>query len=240
VYFALDLPAAMLGDGVDNRLWHQRASWARLHAFAAGDAGRKAHRIIKVEHGFRVDSPKRHADDVIDLHFAASPHAKPAIDAGVEIDCHGRVREVRLGNAVRGESRGFNALDLGPVPKLGDAIRRLLARRLVGEQKLHDHAASLDCSLGPCLHHHVRGGLANARSGEHPLAFDLDHAGAAVAIGPIARLRQPAKMWDVDSFALRHLPDGLAGPSRHHLAIQREEQLISHGVISCPSRAFAR
>src|SRR6187549_2993599 len=149
VYFALDLPAAMLGDGVDNRLWHQRASWARLHAFAAGDAGRKTHRIIKVEHGFRVDSPKRHADDVIDLHFAASPHAKPAIDAGVEIDCHGRVREVRLWNAVCRESRGFNALYLGPVPKLGHAIGRILARGLVGEQKLHDHAAGFDCSLRP-------------------------------------------------------------------------------------------
>src|SRR4029078_3884509 len=171
VYFALDLSAAMLGDGIDDRLLHQRASWARLHAFAAGDAGRKAHRIIKVEHGFRADAPKRQADDVIDLHFAASPHAKPASDARVSTDCHGRVGEVRLGNAVGRESRGFNALDLGPVPKLGDAIRRILARGLVGEQKLHDHAASLDCSVRRRFHHHVWVRLANARSSEHPLAL---------------------------------------------------------------------
>ena len=53
-------------------------------------------------------------------------------------------------------------------------------------------------------------GLADAGGGQHPLALDLDHAGAAVAVGAVARLGQPAQMRDVDALALRHLPDGLA------------------------------
>ena len=41
--------------------------------------------------------------------------------------------------------------------------------------------------------------LADARGGEHALALDLDHAGAAIAVGAVAGLRQPAQMRDLDA-----------------------------------------
>ena len=39
---------------VDQRRRHQRAGRAGLHAFAAGDAGRGAHRVVEVEHDLLV------------------------------------------------------------------------------------------------------------------------------------------------------------------------------------------
>ena len=108
------------------------------------------------------------------------------------------------------------SLYFGPVPKRRYAIGRILARRLIREQQLHDHAARLDGTLGRRLHHHVGRGLADAGGGEHALTFDLDHAGATIAVGAIAGSGQPAQMRNVDAFALSHLPDGFAGPGRHH------------------------
>ncbi len=56
---------------VDHRRRHQRAGRAGLHAFAAGDAGGGAHRIVEIEHDLLGHAAARHADHVIDLHFAA-------------------------------------------------------------------------------------------------------------------------------------------------------------------------
>src|SRR5439155_27316997 len=44
----------------------------------------------------------------------------------------------------------------------------------------------------------------------HALALDLDHAGAAIAVRPVARLGRVAQVRDVDAFALGHLPQRLA------------------------------
>src|SRR5680860_616123 len=87
---------------VDDGFRHQRARGACLHAFAAGDAGRTSHRIVEIEHGLGADAAKRHADDIIDLNLAAGPDAKPAIDAGIEIDRHGGMGEIGLYNVVGG------------------------------------------------------------------------------------------------------------------------------------------
>jgi hypothetical protein len=54
------------------------------------------------------------------------------------------------------------------------------------------------------------------------LTFDLDHAGATIAVGAIAGLRQPAEMRDVDAFAPSDLPNGLTRPGRHHISIECE------------------
>ena len=214
VNLAVDLAGAVLGDRIDDRFRHQRAGRAGLHAFAAGDASRTAHWIVEIEHRPRADAAERHADHVIDLDFAAGAHAQPAIDAGIEIDRHGGVGQVGLDDVVGRKARGLDVLDLGPVPERRDAVGRILVRRLVGEQQLHHHAARLDGTVGRGLHHHVGRGLPNAGGGQHALAFDLDHAGAAIAVGAIAGLRQPAEMRDVDAFALRDLPDGFARPGR--------------------------
>src|SRR5205807_8715202 len=67
---------------------HQRARRAGLHALAAGDAGRAAHRVVEIEHDLLAMTASGHADNVIDLHFAAGAYAQIAVDAGVELHRH--------------------------------------------------------------------------------------------------------------------------------------------------------
>src|SRR5690606_16009865 len=103
--------AAMAGLQVDDGFRHQRASRAGLDAFAAGDAGGVAHRIVEIEHDLLVEAAPGHADDVVDLHLAAGADAEIAIDAGVEIDRHRRVREIRRRPMGRGgEAGGIDVL----------------------------------------------------------------------------------------------------------------------------------
>ena len=81
---------------------HQRPGRAGLDALAAGNAGRGPHRVAEVEHDLlRVAAP-RHADHVVDLHLAAGAHAETAMDAGVEVDGHGRMAAVGGGRVSRG------------------------------------------------------------------------------------------------------------------------------------------
>ena len=71
------------------------------------------------------------------------------------------------------------------------------ARRLVGDQQLHHHSLRLrprarSPSAPSCRR---RRALAGGR--QHALALDLHHAGAAIAVGPIAGLGRVAEMRDV-------------------------------------------
>src|SRR5579871_2023520 len=97
-------------------------------------------------------------------------------------------------------------LDIVPqrrLPELGIRIMRDIARRLVGGQQLEDHAS---CSLGPIglgLDFHAGGGFADAARSQRTLALDLDHADAAVAVGPITRLRRVTQMRQLDAVAAR-------------------------------------
>src|SRR4051812_37270743 len=60
---------------IDQGSRHQCAGRAGLHAFAAGDAGRRTHRIVEVEYDLLAMAATGHADDVVDLHFAAGADA---------------------------------------------------------------------------------------------------------------------------------------------------------------------
>ncbi len=82
---------------------------------------------------------------------------------------------------------------------------------LIGEQQLEDHFARLLRPLAGAAHLHAFGRHPVAGGGQNALAFDLHHAGAAIAIRAIAGLRLPAQMRDVRSRALGGLPDGFAG-----------------------------
>src|SRR3546814_1684573 len=63
---------------------------------------------------------------------------------------------------------------------------------------------------------------ADAGRGQHALSLDLHHAGAAVAVGAIARLRLVAEMRDLRPGARGGLPDGLARLRLDVLPVQRE------------------
>ena len=56
-----------------------------------------AHGVVEVEHDRAVRAAQRVADDVVDLLLAAGAHAAVALDAGVEVDRHGRMRQVGRG-----------------------------------------------------------------------------------------------------------------------------------------------
>ena len=96
----------------------KRTGGTGLHAFATRDAGRYTHRVGKIEYDLRARAAKRIADDVVDLFFAAGAHASRALDAGIEIDCHRRMREVGWRLRARLEARHTDLQPSLPVIEL--------------------------------------------------------------------------------------------------------------------------
>ena len=224
-HLAVDVLAVAVLGVVEHGGFHQRAGRAGLDAFAAGDAGRGAHRIVEIEDDLGVEATLRHADHVVDLDLAAGAHAEVAVDAGVEIDAHRDVAVVKqrdvIGRAARKAAVG-DALRVGHVPEMRGAIMGFGALRLVGDEHLHDHRAGLGRALALGLHHHAFGRLAHAGGREHPVAVDLDHAGAAIAVGAIAGRVLVAEMRDRRAFPFRHLPDRLVGARGDGPAVEAE------------------
>src|SRR5690606_11894118 len=194
---------------VHDRGFHQRPGRAGLDAFAAGDAGGMPHRVVEMEEDLLVETAAGHADHVVDLDLAAGADAEVAVDAGIEIDAHrhvARVEEGHLLGRAGGEAAGGDPLEIGHRPEMARAVAGLLARGLVGEEELHHHLPRLGGAFALRPDHHAVLRLADAGGGQNALALDLDHAGAAVAVGPVARFVPVAKMRDGPAFALRDLP----------------------------------
>jgi len=197
---------------------HQSAGRARLHALAAGDAGRVAHRVVEVEHDLRVLAAERVADDVVHLLLAAGAQAARALDAGVEVDGDRRVRQI-----------GFDLLP-GLEPRLADlhllrpgielvvlGVRGLghVREQQLEHQLLRQHRARV---VGGDLHAFL--GKAAAGRRQRALALDLDHAGAAVAVR--AQPRLVAEVRDLDAVLLRALDDAFIRAADHRPAIELE------------------
>ena len=77
--------------------WHQRPRGAGLHAFAARHAGAVTHGVVQIEHDLAVAAAHGIANNVVDLLFAARTHAAVALDAGIQVDGHSRMRHIGLG-----------------------------------------------------------------------------------------------------------------------------------------------
>ena len=191
--------------GVGGR--QQGAGGARLHALAAGDARRVAHRVSHVEDDARPGAAAGHADHVVDLDFAARAHAAGAVDARVEIHRHRGMADVGFGGLAGGEAAFCPRDRLGPAPQFRVRVMRVGARRLVSKQKFHDHrtcrpgatAVSADC-------HAIRR-PADARRRKRTFPLDLDHAGTTVAVGTIAMPRHMAEVRNCRTEPSRDLPD---------------------------------
>src|SRR5712692_3929489 len=210
----VDLPVGIGDPGlvlIEHHRRHQRAGRTGLHAFAAGDAGRFAHRIVEIEHDLGRVTAIGHADHVIDLDFAAGAHAQAALDAGIEIDAHRRMAGIAM-PALGGGETAFGYFDLfGPVPEFRIGIVGRCAR---GLRRDRAWAGRFD------LHADAWRALAGSR--QHPLALDFDHAGAAIAVGPVVRLRRIAQMRNFAPLAFCNLPDGLAVDGLDLLAVKLE------------------
>src|SRR6266481_2241741 len=129
----------------------------------------------------------------------------------------------------------FGHLDLfGPVPELRIRIVRGLARRLVGDQQFHHHLLRRDRTRARRLDLHADARRALAGGRQHPLALDLDHADAAVAVRPIIGRWRIAQMRDFLALAFCHLPDGLARLGLDLLAVELELDL-GHSAASLNS-----
>ena len=200
-----DLAVDRLQVGVVRR--RERTGRAGLHAFAAGDAARCAHRVVEVEHDLRMRAAERVADDVVDLFLAAGAHAARALDAGVEVDRHRRMREIGGRLRPRREARLADAQRVLPVVELGILAVGLL--RDVGGEHLDDHLLRVHGARAVARDFHAGGRRTAARRGQHALALDLDHARPAVAVGAIAGL--VAEPRDFDAGAIGRLEDRLAG-----------------------------
>src|SRR6185312_7785140 len=189
------------------------------------DAGALAHRIVEIEHDLLAMAAAGHADDVVDLHFAAGANAESALDAGVEIDRHRRVAAVRLWLRARREAAVIDPDLIGPAPEARIRIMRRGALRLVADQQLEHHLAREFRTLRGGLDLHAGGRFPDAGGGEHALPLDLDHAGAAIAVGAIARLRAVAEMRD--GGAARH-----AGAVAHGTSSEKCFNTILTGFIA--------
>ena len=211
---------------------HQRARRARLDALAAGDAGAEPHGVGAVEDDLRGRAAPGHADNVVDLDLAAGAHAEAAVDARIEVDGHRRMAAIGVRGGPGGEAAGLEAGLVDPVPEHGIGVVGAAALRLVGEQQLEHHDPGLDGSLRVGGHLHARGRRAQARRHQGALALDLDHAGAAVAVGPVAGRVAVAEVRDGRAEALRHLPDGLAGRRGDLLAVELEDDGLAHVTSS--------
>jgi hypothetical protein len=219
---------ALLGCVVDEGRGHQRAGRAHLHALAAGDARRLAHRIVEVEDDLRIGAAVRHPDDVVDLDLAARALAQPTLDAGIEVDAHRRM--ARIGDRTIGGSEPArrDADLLRPLPERRVGVVRDRARRLIGNQQLHHHALRRDRARAGGLHLHSFARLAPARRCQDAFAVDLDHADAAVAVGPITRRGRVAEVRDRGATTLRDLPDRLSRRCFDRFSVQLE----LHGVTT--------
>src|SRR5688572_26973182 len=184
---------------------HQRAGRAGLHALAAGDAGRLAHRVVEVEYRHRAVAAVGVADDVVHLHFPAGAHAARALDAGVQVDGNGGVRQIRLYRSSFFETRFADPDALRPVLQL--VVERVLLVGHVGEQQLQHQLLRGERARRVGRDFHAGGGIAAARGRQGALALDLDHAGAAIAVG--ALVAAVAEVRDLDTVLLRRLDDRL-------------------------------
>ena len=233
----LDLAVIGLAVAVLGRIHHgggrQRAGGTGLHALAAGDTGGGAHGIVHVEDDLRVMPAPGHADHVVDLHLAAGADAEVAVDAGIQIDPHRHMAVVEQRYArlfqLRQPAVG-NAVQLRHVPEMRRPVMGLIARRLVGHQHFDHHLARLvrPRAVGRNLHPLRRGADTGGRQRAFP--FDLDHAGAAIAVGAVAGLPRMAEMRDTGALSQRHLPDRFACRGGHGLAVQREGDGFAHGA----------
>ena len=146
---------------------------------------------------------KGQADHVVDLLVPAGAQAAGALNTGVQIDRNGRVRHI-LRHLMTCFKTWLTDADLSR-PLVHLVVAGVGFFRHVRQQQLKHHLLRCHGPLAVGLDLHAGGGRPAARGRQHPLAVDLDHAGAAIANGLQAFLE--AQVRYLNAFALGYLQE---------------------------------
>ena len=210
---------------------HQCARRAGLNTFTAGHTSAIAHGIGKIKCRIGIMAAARHADHIIDLHFAAGAHAQPALNAGIQVYAHRHMAVIQQRNAVFFQFRHTafaNTVQLGHIPQMRGFIMRHITLGLIRQQHFNHNFARIFGAGSISFHHHALLRFTNAGCGQSALAFDLDHTGAAVAIGPVSGRRLMAQMRDHQTAAIGNFPNGHTALGFDLLSIERKTNGVSH------------
>ena len=80
----------------------------------------------------------------------------------------------------------------------------------------------------------------DARRGQRALSLHFHHAGATVAVRPVARPRVVAQVRDHRPLPLGHLPEGVAGRRLHFPVVEGETHGLAHDSSSLKKRKAQR
>ena len=129
------------------------------------------------------------ADHIIDLLLATGPHTAGALDAGIQIDGDGRMRQIGRHGLALFKARFVNLEPVGPVIEFrAQAVGRLALRGHIGQQQFDHHLLGAERAFIIAFNLHPGRRLPATRGRERPLALDLDHAGAAITVRAVAFL----------------------------------------------------
>ena len=157
------------------------------------------------------------------------------MDAGIEIDGHRWVAWVgfRFFFSCR-EAARCQIYSIGPLPEFRVPVMSSCPARLIGREHLNNYGPGLASAIGFGVYDHPFGWLAQTGCSEYPFAFNLNHAGSAIAVGTVARLRRVTKMGYFRSLACRDFPDGFVRRGGDIATVEYETNKLAHvQLISC-------
>src|SRR4051794_34234154 len=140
---------------------------------------------------------------------------------------------IRHRSAAARETARCKVLPVSSPPEMGSGIVGDVPRRLIREEQLNHHSPRSFGPVGLRLHLHSRGRGANAAGRKHALTFDLNHAGAAIAVRPISRLGRVTQARQVYPVPARGLKNGLAFRRFHVPTVESKANKIAGGLLFC-------
>ena len=184
-------------------------------------------------------TPSGHADHVVHLHLSARAHAKPALDARIQVNAHRDVAVIQQRNATLFQLRkpAFgHAIRRCHIPEMGGAVVALVPLWLIRQQHFDNHLARRLRARRIGRHNHPFGGFTDAGRDQCAFTFNFNHARTAVAIRTISRCRFVTQMRDHKTASICDLPDRHACICFDVLPVERKAHLVRHRMETPSSR----
>ena len=208
------------------RLGHQCPGRASLHTLATSNATATAHVVLHIKHNLTVRTAMCIADDIVHLLFTTSSHAAVALNTGIQVDSHGRMRDIsrRLlaPQALKFRSdrdvHGLHPItQLTMLPCFCPFVTLI---RHIRQQQLQHHLLALFGAKALAQDLKAWGDIAAAAGGQRSFAFDFHHARTAIAI--CAHALFVAKVRNLNAMSLGRIENGLTFKAHHGLVIEFE------------------